>query len=61
MIEQKKTNPVKKFIRNHKTAILTTALVVTTTAAVLMKKGHEDKDAFLKEHDLYETYYAQED
>lgn len=57
----KKTNPVKKFIQTHKDTILVSALVVTTTAAVLMKNAHKDKDEFLKEHDLYETYYAQED
>lgn len=51
----------KNYIADRKVAILTTALVVTTTAAVAMRAGLNDHDKFLKEHDLYDAYYTPED
>ena len=51
----------KNFIYRHRVGLLTTALVITTGAAVIMRAGLKEKDDFLREHDLYETYYAQID
>lgn len=47
----------KNKISENKTKILGTALVVTTTAAVLLKIGHLQKDNFLKEKGLYDEYW----
>ncbi len=48
----------KNFVVKNKTKILVTALVVTTTAALLMRTGIAQHNAFLKEHDLYDAFYA---
>jgi hypothetical protein len=47
----------KNFVVAHKTGILVTALVVTTTACVLMKNGISQHNQFLKDHDLFEEFY----
>jgi hypothetical protein len=48
----------KNFVVAHKTQILVTALVVVTTTAVLMRTGIAQHNQFLKDHDLYEEFYA---
>ncbi len=50
----------KKYVADRKTKILVAALTVTTTATVLMRAGLVQHDNFLKEHDLYETFYNPE-
>ena len=51
----------RKFVVEHQTGLLITATVVSTAAAVLMRGGIKQHDDFLKEHDLYEEFYAQID
>jgi hypothetical protein len=52
------TAPVKKFVRNHKTAI---TIVATATAVHMIHRiGLNQHDDFLKEHGLYETFYNPE-
>lgn len=45
----------------NKNRIIITAAVVATTAAVIMKQGLNQHDAFLKEHDLYNEFYQPEE
>lgn len=49
----------KKFVTDHKVAIT----IVTTTAVVLAieRIGFKQHDDFLREHGLYEEFYAQND
>lgn len=56
-----KQNPLvatKNFVVKHKTKILITTTVVSTTAAVLMRTGIAQHNEFLKQHGLYEEFYA---
>jgi hypothetical protein len=48
----------KNFVVDHKTAILVYGLLLTTTAAVVMRGGLAQHNAFLKEHGLYEEFYS---
>jgi hypothetical protein len=48
----------KNFVRRHQTQILITTTVVATAIALGMKKGLNEHDEFLKEHDLYDEYYT---
>lgn len=51
--------PTKTFVQKHKTAL---AVVATTiVCAAIAKKGLEQHNEFLKEHDLYDTFYAETD
>jgi hypothetical protein len=54
----KKFVSAKDFVVRNERKILVTALVVTTTTAVLMRTGLAQHDAFLKEHNLYEAFYT---
>jgi hypothetical protein len=61
MSEPTKKNPVtsvKNFVVKHERKILVTTTVVSTTAAVLMRTGLAQHNAFLKEKGLYEEFYA---
>lgn len=49
---------VRNFVKRHKTQLLTTGLLVTTSIAVAQHYGIKDMNEFLKEHDLFDTYYA---
>jgi hypothetical protein len=49
---------IKKFYVRNERKILVTTAVVATTAAVLMRTGIKQHNDFLKEHDLYEEFYA---
>lgn len=56
-----KQNPVRTFVnvvKKHERKILITTTVLSTTAAVLMRSGLAQHNAFLKEHGLYEQFYA---
>jgi hypothetical protein len=53
-----KIRATKKFVTDHKVAI-----AVTLTAALCLKLNKmalKDHDNFLKEHDLYDTFYNAE-
>ena len=56
-----KAKTAKKYVEDHKVKILTYALTVTTTAAVLLRVGLTQHDNFLKEHNLFDTFYHMED
>lgn len=61
MNQPAKQNPVRTLVngaRKHERKILITATVVSTTAAILMRSGLAEHNAFLKEHGLYEQFYA---
>jgi hypothetical protein len=54
---KEKIASAKEFVAANQTKILITTTVVATSAALLMKAGLNSHDEFLREHDLYETYY----
>lgn len=59
-MNETKQSPVaalKSAWRKHERKVLIAATVVSTTAAVLMKSGVAQHNAFLKEHGLYEQFY----
>lgn len=56
-----KMTSIKNFVARNQTKILTTALVVTTTIAVVEQIGVREHNQFLKDHDLYEAYYTPEE
>ena len=60
-METTKQTPVAKFknfvVRNERRILLTTT-VVSTTAALVMRSGIAQHNAFLKEHGLYDQFYA---
>lgn len=59
IIEETRITRVKNFVERHKVAIS-----VTTTAAtclVLNRIALRQHDEFLKEHDLYDTFYTPTD
>ena len=61
MNQPTKQNPVRTFaktVRKHERKILITTTVISTTAAVMMRSGLAQHNAFLKEHGLYEQFYA---
>mgnify|MGYP003436079257 CR=1 FL=1 len=49
---------VGKTLKRHERKILITITVVSTTAAVLMRTGIAQHNAFLKEQGLYDQFYA---
>lgn len=56
-----KTNPLTKAVaavRKHERKILIATTVTSTTAAILMRTGIAQHNAFLKEHGLYDQFYA---
>jgi hypothetical protein len=44
--------------KKHERKILITTTVISTGAAVLMRTGIAQHNAFLKEHGLYDQFYA---
>lgn len=58
---KKKLCSTKETVKRNQTRILTTALIATTTTAAIMIRAKRHSDAFLKEHDLYDTYYAMDE
>lgn len=49
---------VKNFVVRNQTKILVTVAAVATTATVIQQIGIKQHNDFLKEHDLYEEFYA---
>lgn len=61
-MNETKTSPVaavKNFAKRNERRILITAVVVSTTAAVLMRKGIAQHNEFLREHGLYDQFYTE--
>lgn len=61
MNQPAKQNPVRTLVngvRKHERKILITTTVISTAAAVMMRSGLAQHNAFLKEHGLYEQFYA---
>jgi len=54
---QNPVTTVKTAVARRKTKILVTALVVTTTAAVIEYYGLKQHDAFLRLNGLYDAFY----
>ena len=48
---------MKDFVKRNQTKILVGALAVTTAVVAMQRANLRDHDDFLKEHDLYKTYY----
>lgn len=48
----------QEFMKRNQTKILAATAIVATTAAVAMRVGLAQHNAFLKEHNLYEEFYA---
>lgn len=48
----------RNFVKTHKTQLLTTGLLITTSVAYLQHQGITSLNEFLKEHDLFDEYYA---
>ena len=55
------TATVKGFVKEHKSTIVALAIITPTMIAYAQHVGLKQHDEFLKEHDLYETFYAQTD
>lgn len=55
-----KLNSVKNTIVRNRGRILLTTTAVLAGAVVLQRTGLKQHDDFLKEHDLYETFYTPE-
>jgi hypothetical protein len=47
----------KKWVEDHKTPIMLSALTVTSTLVVIQHMGIKSLNQFLKDNDLYEQYY----
>lgn len=61
MNESTKQSPVatlKTLVRKYERPILITATVVSTTVAVLSRSGIHAHNEFLKEHGLFDQFYA---
>lgn len=61
MNETTKTSPVaavKNFVKRNERRILITTTVVSTTASVLMYRNVGAHNEFLKEHGLFDQFYA---
>lgn len=58
---KKKLASAKKFYLRNERRILITTTVAVTSVAVLMRVGIKQHNDFLKEHDLYDMFYTQED
>lgn len=56
---KKVASSTKKFVHDHRVAIAVTVTTISTTAIALMwnHAALEEHDDFLKENNLYETYY----
>lgn len=48
----------KTTVAANRTRILVTALVVTTTVAVIERVGLKQHDDFLREHNLFDAFYT---
>lgn len=61
MFDKIKQTPaaVKKFVVEHKTAV--TVAITTTVCLALNRAALNSHNEFLKEHELYDTYYQSEE
>lgn len=57
LVMNDKLKRVQAFVQRNERRVLITTVIVTTTAAVIMKRGVNQWNDFLKEHDLYDAYY----
>lgn len=57
-VKTSRVTSVKNFLVRNERRILITTTVVSTTAAVLMRSGIAQHNEFLKEHGLYDQFYA---
>lgn len=55
-VKQKLTS-AKDVVVAHRTVILVSALVVTTTGAIIQKSALKDHNEFLRKEGLYDKYY----
>lgn len=56
---RKQIATTKKFVSDHRVAI---AVIITTAVCVKLNRvALQQHNDFLKEHDLYETYYTPEE
>ena len=55
-VKQKLTS-VKDVVVANRTRVLSVALVVMTTGAVIQSRALKEHNKFLKENDLYDRYY----
>jgi hypothetical protein len=53
---KQKLNSAKNIVQQHQTKILGTAVVLTTTVAVLQKRGLNQHNDFLKEKGLHDEF-----
>jgi hypothetical protein len=60
MIKQKLVS-AKNIVVSHKTEILGTTVAVLAAAVVTQRIGLKQHNDFLKENDLYDTYYSVEE
>lgn len=56
---KQKLNSAKNFVQTHQTKILTTAVVLTSTAVVLQRRGLDEHKKFLDEKNLTDEFYAE--
>lgn len=56
--KQSAVTRIKNAVVKYERPILITTTAVSVTAAVLMRKGIAQHNEFLKEHGLYEQFYA---
>lgn len=54
-----KIDSTKNFVHRHRTAL--TVVATATPLIVLMKRNATIMNDFLKEHDLYDEYYAMDE
>jgi hypothetical protein len=57
---KQKLNSAKAAVQKHQTKILGTAVVLTTTAVVLQRRGLVQHQQFLAEKGLTDEFYAEE-
>lgn len=52
---------VKAFVQRNERKILVTTTIVATTGMVIMRTGLKQHDDFLREHGLYDQFYAKDE
>lgn len=53
-----KARSVKNFVVDHKVSLLSGALFIVTTVAIIQRSGIKNHNEFLKAKGLLEEYYA---
>lgn len=57
-MDKKPLASVKDFVSRNKTKILAGTTIVATTIVVLQQRGFKLHNDFLREHDLFDEFYA---